>query len=62
MALKNGCYLPVHFTDEMKLMLEKFADELKRPQSKVCEMILQIELPKYVEHFEKRKEIDKWES
>lgn len=52
--LKNGCYLPVHFSDDLKKLLVKFSDKIGCPQSKVCEQILSIELPRYVESYSKK--------
>lgn len=54
--LKNGSYLPVHFNDDLKKLLEKFSDKVGLPQSKVCEQILSLELPLYVESYCKKME------
>lgn len=55
--LKNGCYLPVHFSDDLKQLLEKFSNKVGCAQSKVCEQILSIELPHYVESYCKKMEV-----
>lgn len=51
MALKNGCYLPVHFSDDMKSLLVKFSDSIGIPQSRIVEYILSIQLPIYVNDY-----------
>lgn len=57
MALKNGSYLPVHFSDDLKKLLENFSNKIGMPQSKICEQILSLELPRYVESYLNKMEV-----
>ena len=56
--LTKGCYLPVHFSDNMKELLEKFSSELHIPQSRICEYILSIQLPIYVNDYIVKKSME----
>lgn len=49
--LKNGCYLPVHFSNDLKKLLEEFSKQLGIPQSRIVENILSIQLPIYVNDY-----------
>lgn len=58
MSVKNGVYLQVFFSPKMKELLKKFSDKISMSQSKICRQILEIELPKYVEEYLKKLEVE----
>lgn len=58
MSIKNGVYLQVYFSPDLKSLLEKFSYKISMSQSKICRQILEIELPKYVEAYIRKMEVE----
>lgn len=51
MSIKNGVYLQVFFSQELKDLLERFSKKVSMSQSKICRQILEIELPLYMANY-----------